>query len=210
MRESPLNNQKQDPITAIESNTLSKIYQHIPNFLTVLRLMSTPIVIWSILDRNLELAFWIFLACATTDWFDGYLARRWKATSKLGQILDPLADKFLLISTYLTLGLVSLIPLWLVTLVLVRDFLILAIGSGIILNRKEKIHFAPQFMGKLSTTFQMVFIALILESGVILPSFPTSSIQNILMVFFLYVVALTTILSGITYAKVVYRTLYMK
>ena len=146
MRESPLNNQKQDPITAIESNTLSKIYQHIPNFLTVLRLMSTPIVIWSILDRNLELAFWIFLACATTDWFDGYLARRWKATSKLGQILDPLADKFLLISTYLTLGLVSLIPLWLVTLVLVRDFLILAIGSGIILNRKEKIHFAPQFI----------------------------------------------------------------
>jgi len=151
-------------------------------------------------------AFWVFFAVCATDWLDGYLARRWQVTSRFGQILDPLADKFLLISLYIFLSIWEFIPLWLTTLVLIRDFLILTIGGGIILTRKEEIRLPPQLMGKISTTLQMFFVGLILASKAPVLSIPTSSILSSLMVFFLYIVAFTTILSGITYARVVMRT----
>lgn len=181
--------------------------KHIPNILSTLRLIGTPLSVWIIAHDQLTTAFWIFFAVCVTDWLDGYLARRWHVTSKLGQILDPLADKFLLISVYLALGLWRYIPMWATFLVLTRDFLILTISCGIILNRKVNIRLTPQFMGKVSTTFQMLFIGLVLAGEVAIPSIPTASIESILMVFFLYSMALTTILSGITYARVAYRAL---
>jgi cardiolipin synthase len=184
---------------------LSALYKHIPNGLTILRLLCTPLIIWAIATNHLTTAFWIFFAIGATDYFDGYLARRWKVTSRLGQILDPIADKVLLISIYLSLGLWGFIPLWLTIFVLIRDFLILAVGGTMILAHKGNMQLPPQMMGKISTTLQMLFVGLILAGGITVSSIPTSSIQSILMVLFLYVVALTTILSGITYANVVVK-----
>jgi cardiolipin synthase len=161
------------------------------------------LIIWFIAKSQLTTAFWIFFAVCASDWLDGYLARLWNATSRLGQILDPLADKFLLVSLYLFLGLWGFVPLWLTALVFIRDFLILAIGGTMILSQKG-ISLPAQFMGKISTTFQMMLIGWVLGAGSSVASFPTSSIQNRLMVFFLYVVALTTMLSGLAYAKVAF------
>jgi cardiolipin synthase len=183
----------------------SSFYKYIPNSLTILRILCTPIIIWMIAKNQFISAFWVFFAVSATDWLDGYLARRWQVTSRLGQILDPLADKFLLISLYLFLGLWGFVPLWLTILVLLRDFLILTIGGVIIFTHKEEIRLLPQLMGKISTTLQMLLVGLILVSEAPVSSIPTSSILNSLMVFLLYIVAFTTILSGITYAKVVVR-----
>lgn len=182
-------------------NTFS-FYKCIPNLLTTLRLLGTPLCAWFIAQDQLVFAFWVFFAVSMTDWLDGYLARLWQATSKLGQILDPIADKFLIISVYLTLGLWKYIPFWLVSLVLLRDLLILLSSSGIIFATKIKLDFAPSLIGKVSTAIQMLFVGLVLARGVPISSFPTSSIGNNLMVLFLYKVALLTILSGLTYAHV--------
>ncbi len=179
----------------------SSFYKHIPNLLTVLRLLGAPLSVWFIAQNQLTIAFWIFLGVSATDWLDGYLARRWQATSKLGQILDPIADKFLIMSVYLALGFWEFIPFWLTTLVLSRDFLILLSSSVIILTRRTNVNLTPTLIGKISTTVQMLFVGLLLAKGAPVLSFPTSSIENNLMIFFLYSVAFFTILSGITYAR---------
>lgn len=181
---------------------VSSFYKCIPNLLTTLRLLGTPLCAWFIMQDQLPLAFWIFFAVSVTDYLDGYLARRWQATSKLGQILDPIADKFLITSVYLTLGLWEYIPFWLTSLVLSRDLLILLSSSGIILATKIKLDLTPSLIGKMSTAVQMFFVALVLAKGTSTSFFPASSIGNNLMLLFLYSVALLTILSGITYAHV--------
>lgn len=178
----------------------SPFYKHIPNLLTILRLLGAPLCVWFIAQNQLAFAFWIFFTVSTTDWLDGYLARRWQVTSKLGQILDPIADKSLIMSTYLALGLWAFIPIWLTALVLSRDLLILLSSSGIILIKRIKMNLSPNLIGKISTTAQMLFVGVILARGVPIPSIPISSIENNLMVIFLYSVAFLTILSGITYA----------
>lgn len=195
-------------VSTNSSTQVSNFYRAIPNILTFLRLLGTPIILWAILQYKFSFALLLFFTISITDWFDGYLARRWNANSKLGQILDPLADKFLLISVYLLLGIREFIPLWLTILVLGRDLLILIIGSGILLRQKGHISLPPQFIGKASTLFQMLFIGSVFLCNVPVPAIPTSSIQSILMVFLLYVVAVTTILSGITYAKVAFNVLH--
>lgn len=180
----------------------SHILKYIPNMLTTSRLLGTPFILWFIVHQQWSTALLWFFVISLTDWFDGYLARRWDAFSKLGQILDPIADKFLIISVYLVLGLWGFIPFWLTLIVVIRDFLILFVGSSIIFTRKGQIQLPPHRIGKISTTLQLLFIGFLLINGDVIPSFPTSSIRSIVMVSFLYIVAIATILSGIAYAKV--------
>lgn len=177
------------------------VYRYIPNLLTTLRLLSPPLLMWFISNKDFSKAFWIFFAASLTDWLDGYLARRWNVTSKFGQIFDPLADKFLLIAAYIILSYLGYIPMWLAASVLIRDFLILAIGASIIFASKGNIQLPSQWIGKISTTFQMLYIGLILAMHAPSLPIPTSSIPHFLMVILLYIVALTTVLSGIIYAK---------
>ena len=180
----------------------SSFYKHFPNTLTMLRLLGTPLCVWFIACNQLTVAFWIFFAISITDWFDGYLARRWQVTSKFGQILDPVADKFLIMSIYFALGWWTFIPLWLTALVLSRDLLILLSSSGIMFMRQVKMNLTPTLLGKISTTAQMLFAGFILAGDVFASFIPTSSVENILMVSFLYSVTFLTILSGITYGRV--------
>jgi len=182
--------------------TVFKLYKSIPNTLTVLRLLGTPLTLWAMVKGQFGVAFWIFLAVCLTDWLDGYLARRWQATSRLGQILDPLADKILLVSTYLALALWAFIPPWLATCVIFRDLLILAVSSGIALSQKTIPPLAPQLIGKLSTALQMLFIGLTLAGGVPVLSIP--GIRGVIMLSLLYGVALATVVSGIIYAQVAF------
>lgn len=185
----------------------SSFYKHCPNTLTILRLLGAPLCVWFIAHNQLTLSFWIFFAISITDWLDGYLARRWQVTSNFGQMLDPIADKFLIMSVYLALGWWTFIPIWLTALVLSRDLLILLSSCVIILMRPAKVNLAPNLIGKISTTAQMLFVGLILARGGFAPFSPTSSIENILMVSFLYSIALLTVLSGITYARMAMSTL---
>lgn len=177
---------------------LSSFYKYIPNTLTLFRLLATPLSIWALAQHQLTVAFWLFFSASITDWFDGYLARRWQVTSQFGQILDPIADKSLILSLFFTLSLYGYIPWWLTILVWIRDVLILSIGGGIILTRHQKPALPPHFIGKVSTAFQMLFIGTILLTT----STSLSSIESYLMIILFYGVALTTILSGIVYGRV--------
>ena len=104
----------------------------IPNLITLGRILLVPIVVWAIATPGaMWIAFVLFLAAGVSDAVDGYLAKRFAMTTELGAYLDPLADKALIVSIYLTLGINNLIPRWLVILVVSRDILIV---GGIILS----------------------------------------------------------------------------
>lgn len=129
--------------------------RHIPNILTVLRLIATPVILWRIICGDLDTALVLFFCSGMTDTIDGTLARRFGWTSKLGAIIDPIADKTLLVSVFLTLGLCGYMPVWLVTIVLVRDAVIL--GAAVWLKSTRRLdEFPPSVFGKLSTLVQLL------------------------------------------------------
>lgn len=128
---------------------------HIPNVLTVLRLLATPVVVWLILQRDLPNALILFFCIGMTDTIDGTLARKFGWTSKFGAVADPIADKTLLVTVFLTMGYMGYMPVWLVALVMLRDLAILA--AAIILKRAGRVtEFPPSVFGKASTFVQLL------------------------------------------------------
>ncbi len=134
---------------------------NLPNLITVLRLFAVPVVIWTILAGYLQAAFWIFLAAGISDAIDGYLARKWEQRTELGAYLDPVADKALLVSIFITLSMVELIPVWLAIAVVSRDLMIIgAVILSWLLDHPIKIK--PLWISKLNTVAQIGFAALAL------------------------------------------------
>jgi cardiolipin synthase (CMP-forming) len=131
--------------------------RHIPNLLTVARLALAPYVFLLMTRREYGAVIPWFIVIAATDSLDGYLARRWRATSRWGAYLDPLADKLLLSGSFLVLALTGGIEWWLATVVLGRDALIL-LGAGILYLRKASREFPPSVWGKLSSFAQILFL----------------------------------------------------
>jgi cardiolipin synthase len=133
----------------------------IPNLLTVLRFLLVPVVVWAIADGHHILAFAVFVIAGFTDGLDGFIAKKWNLSSRLGAYLDPLADKALLVSIFVALGVTGAIPVWLVVAVVSRDALILGavIVSGL-MGRTLPIR--PLFVSKLNTVAQILLAALVL------------------------------------------------
>lgn len=130
---------------------------HIPNILTILRILAVPGVILLILDDRLLTACGVFALASITDFVDGYLARRWKVESTVGRLLDPLADKSLLICCFLTLGYKGFLPLWVVTLVISRDILIILAGISVYLF-KIPMMLRPSWASKINTVTQILLV----------------------------------------------------
>lgn len=135
----------------------------IPNLITLGRILLVPVVVWAIASGAMWIAFVLFLAAGVSDAVDGYLAKRFNMTSMLGAYLDPLADKALIVSIYLTLGINNLIPRWLVILVVSRDILIV---GGIILAWVigNPLKIRPVLVSKLNTVAQILFACVVLGS----------------------------------------------
>ena len=127
----------------------------IPNLLTLVRFPLAPLVAVSILRGAYSEALLLLAVAGLTDGLDGLAARRLGAVSRLGTALDPVADKVLLVTVYLSLGVAGLIPLWLVWMVVARDVLILAF-AGVVLALGKARRFEPSVWGKLSTLVQIV------------------------------------------------------
>ena len=135
----------------------------IPNLITLARIILVPVVVWAIASGELRLAFLLFLAAAVSDAVDGFLAKRFGMKTELGAYLDPLADKVLIVSIYVTLGITAVIPLWIVILVVSRDFMIVgAIILSWVVDRPVKIR--PHFVSKLNTGVQIAFAGLVLAA----------------------------------------------
>ena len=134
---------------------------NIPNTLTLARIVLVPLVVWLIVTHEMLAAFVVFLLAGVSDAADGFLAKRFDWRTELGAHLDPIADKLLLVSIYVTLGFSSHLPAWLVIAVVSRDILIIgAFLLSWVLSRPVPIH--PLLVSKANTFAQIVLAGLVL------------------------------------------------
>ena len=137
----------------------------VPNALSLLRLVGIPFYAWLILGAgNLAAAFLVLAIAGATDWLDGYLARRLQQYSRLGELLDPLADRLYIAVTILCLALVELIPWWLVAVLVARDLVLVAAWP--LLRRRGLIALPVTIVGKAATFALLWGFPFLLLSGV--------------------------------------------
>lgn len=159
------------------------------NLVTLARLLAVPVIVWLILAGEFVLTFWVFIAAGLSDAVDGYIAKRFDQRSELGALLDPIADKTLIVSLFITLGITGHLPNWLVIMVVFRDLLIIG-GFLLAAALTQPINWRPLFVSKLNTGFQLVLIAVLLAQ--LAYGFAGDGAVAMLT----YLVAATTILSG--------------
>jgi cardiolipin synthase len=139
----------------------------LPNFITIARLLGVPLIVWlMIADRFLE-ATVLFIIAGISDAADGFIAKRFGAASELGAYLDPVADKALLVSVFVTLGFKGVLPAWLIVLVVSRDlFIIGGMLLAYVLSNPMAVH--PLWVSKANTVAQILLIVLVLaeRSGI--------------------------------------------
>jgi cardiolipin synthase (CMP-forming) len=136
---------------------------NLPNLITLGRILLVPVVVWAIASHEMQAAFVLFLLAGVSDAVDGFLAKRFHMTSELGAHLDPLADKVLIVSIYIALGITEAIPRWIVILVVSRDILIVGgIMLAVFLGKPMKVK--PVLVSKLNTVAQIVFACLVLAA----------------------------------------------
>jgi cardiolipin synthase len=165
---------------------------NIANLVTLARLLSVPIAIWLILDGEFALVFWLFVAAGVSDMVDGTIAKVLNQRSELGALLDPIADKVLLVSMFIALGLAGHLPNWLVILVVSRDVLI--VGAFLLaMAVSQPIRSRPLIISKLNTGLQIMLVA------VVLGRLGLGLSDHALSVLLVYAVAVTTVLSGAGY-----------
>lgn len=167
---------------------------NLPNFLTLIRILSIPFfLVYLSYHRYLE-ALIIFIVGGVTDFLDGLAARLMKQQTPLGAYLDPIADKLLVITSFIVLGLIGGIPMWLAIIVVSRDVLIIT-GYGIIFFlMDERPEVRPSLIGKFSTLLQLFTL------GVALALLHDAKLMNPwLREFFIGATAVATVLSGLQY-----------
>ena len=160
----------------------------IPNLITLGRIILVPIVVWAITSGEMRAAFFLFVAAGISDAVDGFLAKRFHMTSELGALIDPLADKALIVSIYVALSVAGALPTPLVILVVSRDIMIV---SGFMLSWVvgKPMPVRPHPVSKANTAAQIVLATLVLaEKGF---GFDASLVVKILI----GLVAILTLLS---------------
>lgn len=163
----------------------------IPNVITLIRILLTPLFIIFLIQGYYHKALAVFLLAGLSDLADGLIARVWHQKSRLGSYLDPLADKVLMAASFVTLSVYREIPSWLTVVVLSRD---VALAMGVLVFRLADIPLVvrPSLAGKWTTTFQVTTVFLVLV-GKIWPIAPL-----VLSIFF-WVTGILTTISGIHY-----------
>ena len=132
-----------------------------PNFISICRFILVPVVVYLIATGEFLAAFWVFVVAGVSDGVDGFIAKRFNQVTEFGAYLDPLADKALLVSIYVSLGLIAEMPLWLVILVASRDlFIVCAVILSWMLDRP--VTMAPLLVSKANTVFQITLAAIAL------------------------------------------------
>ncbi len=167
---------------------------NIANILTIIRIFLVPLFIIYIGYNKPLWALIIFAIAGLTDAIDGYIARKFNQETLLGKILDPIADKFLLVSSFIFIynsNLEIRMPFWYVVIVISRDIFIL-LGSLVIYLIKGNLKIEPSIFGKATTFFQIVSIITILLANII-------PLDRYLIDGSIYISSIFTILSALTY-----------
>ncbi|WP_298134738.1 CDP-alcohol phosphatidyltransferase family protein [Acidiferrobacter sp.] len=166
--------------------------QHLPNMITMLRMAFVPLLILLLKDHRYLDALWVFIMAGVSDGLDGYIAKRFGLVTQLGAILDPLADKVLLVSAYVMLALLALVPFWLVLVVAFRDLLIVG-GYLVYTSLYGPVVMRPSRVSKFNTFTQIVLVVFVLTERAF--TFHIAHAQGVLV----FAVLMTTIASGAHY-----------
>ncbi len=166
--------------------------RQLPNVISVFRMLLVGPVVWCLLQQEFGIALVLFAIAGISDGLDGFLAKHFGWQSRLGTILDPLADKLLLVCSFLALTWAGLSPLWLLVAVITRDLLIVIGGVAFhyLLGRFEM---EPSYISKANTFFQIIYVlAVVFFRGEF--AFTPWIIEALL-----YIVFATTVISGLNY-----------
>jgi cardiolipin synthase (CMP-forming) len=166
--------------------------RHIPNALCVLRILLVVPVAWLLIEDEYRLTLWLFAFAAATDGLDGFLAKRFGWQSELGKILDPLADKILLVGVFITLAFLGVVPAWLAIVAVARDVTI-TVGAITYNHLYGDLQGRPTAVSKLNTLCQILYLLLVVAANAAAVSAePVITILGAL-------VFVTTVVSGIDY-----------
>jgi cardiolipin synthase len=167
---------------------------NIPNFITVGRVVLVPVVFWLLVSGRVQAAFFAFVIAGISDAVDGFLAKRYGWTTELGAYLDPLADKLLLVSIFVAMGVLGELPSWLVIGVVARDIMIVVgVMLSWLMDHPVRIH--PLAVSKANTAAQLVLASTVLADVGF--SLGLGQLRTILV----WVAAITTLVSLAAYMR---------
>lgn len=169
----------------------------IPNLLTLARIAVIPYLVVLLLDRRYTIALPVLFLTGISDALDGYLARRLNQSSKLGQMLDPAADKLLLFVLYITMGWTGALPWWIAGLVVGRD-VVIVLGALLLYTRQQRREFVPTMWGKISTFYQLMLAGCTVMQGAL----PAGWVPGLFLEFLLAGTVAATLWSGIDYVRI--------
>lgn len=165
----------------------------LPNIITLARIALVPVLILLLKDQDYAAALWVFAVAGVSDGLDGFLAKRYRLESRLGAVLDPAADKILMVSTYVMLTVLEHIPFWLMLTVVFRDLVIVG-GYLAYTTHHGPVRMRPSMLSKINTVAQIVFAVLILVRQAWLSGIPIAVTEALTWAVFA-----TTVASGIHY-----------
>jgi len=180
----------------------------LPNQLTILRIVLTPVFLYFFISDDLlmkQISLAVFFVAALSDWYDGWLARKFNYITEWGKFMDPLADKILTSSAFIGFVVVGLLPWWMVAIILIRDFTITILR--IYADRKSLV-FTTSYYAKWKTLLQMVFLyyLLIIYVGSVTPELNTifneefqALLNPDLLYFIMLLITIITVHSGLFY-----------
>ncbi len=163
----------------------------IPNILTVVRILLTPLFVILLIKDLFPLALLVFAVAGISDGLDGFIARYFNQRTALGAYLDPTADKLLLVSAFISLAVLGVLPSWVSVVVIARDVIII-LGIAILMLTEKKYAVQPTIVSKCTTTSQIILVMLTLFD-------PGRTMMASLHFVMLWVTAILTILSGLHY-----------
>jgi len=170
----------------------------LPNIISVLRIFLVIPTIYYMLSGQFDYALLLFFIAGVSDGLDGFLARRYGWTTRLGSFLDPMGDKLLMTAAYFFLGWLGHLPIWLVAIVIGRD-IVIVIGALAYRLLVQDISMQPLLISKINTAFQIVLVLFMLVQ---LANIPTVDRLAWLTPYLIYIVLTTSVLSGIAYVYI--------
>ena len=168
---------------------------YIPNLLTLARIGLVPWLVVLLQNQQYAWSLVVFLIAGVSDGVDGFIAKKFNAVTYLGSILDPIADKTLLVTSYIMLTVLEFIPFWLMVVVVFRDVVILG-GNLVMVLFFSSMEMKPLLISKVNTFVQILYIVLVLASLSFGWSYPD------LLTLLVIVVATTSVLSGLSYVYI--------
>ncbi|MCF0125383.1 MAG: CDP-alcohol phosphatidyltransferase family protein [Clostridia bacterium] len=174
------------------------MFKHIPNILTIIRLLLILFIVFYIFTGNYLLAFVIFSISGITDIADGFIARKFNLVSNFGKLIDPLADKLTQVATLTSLTLCNMIPIWILIIVLFKEF-VMIVGASFLYGKDVVVY--SKWYGKLATV--LFYIAIV--CSLLIKQFKLSNILKSLDIGLFCLALITTIFALIMYIKDLYQ-----